>query len=145
VVVIKNGVLGQIMWEQMVFLGNPEFGIRLQDLDFVKFAEACGAKGYRIEQPGEVRPMLELAFKTPGPVIVEAVTDPYEPPMPAQATPKQALHMAEALARGEPNRERIGLTLFRNAINEAGFSASPSGVASRVKDKVEDLLGGDEC
>jgi thiamine pyrophosphate-dependent acetolactate synthase large subunit-like protein len=118
VVIIKNGVLGQIMWEQMVFLGNPEFGIRLQDFDFVKFAEACGAKGYRIEQPGEVRPMLELAFKTPGPVIVEAITDAYEPPMPAQATPKQALHMAEALARGEPNATRIGLTIVRDKIRD---------------------------
>ena len=118
VVVIKNGVLGQIMWEQMVFLGNPEFGIRLQDFDFVKFAEACGAKGYRVAQPGEVRSTLELAFKMPGPVIVEAITDPYEPPMPAQATPKQALHMAEALARGEPNATRIGLTLVRDKVRD---------------------------
>jgi pyruvate dehydrogenase (quinone)/pyruvate oxidase len=111
-------VLGQIMWEQMVFLGNPEFGIRLQPFDFVRFAEACGAKGFRIEQPGEVRPTLEMAFKTPGPVIVEAVTDPYEPPMPAQATPKQALHMAESLARGEPNATRIGLTIVRDKIRD---------------------------
>lgn len=118
VVVIKNGVLGQIMWEQMVFLGNPEFGIRLQDFDFVKFAEACGAKGYRIEQPDEVRPMLELAFKTPGPVLVEAITDPYEPPMPAQATAKQTLLMAQALARGEPNPTRIGLTIVRDKVRD---------------------------
>ncbi|HJT36450.1 MAG TPA: thiamine pyrophosphate-dependent enzyme [Pirellulales bacterium] len=118
VVIIKNGVLGQIMWEQMVFLGNPEFGIRLQTFDFVRFAEACGAKGFRIEQPGEIRSTMEMAFKTPGPVIVEAVTDPYEPPMPAQAKPKQALHMAEALARGEPNATRIGLTLVRDKVRD---------------------------
>lgn len=118
VVIIKNGVLGQIMWEQMIFLGNPEFGIRLQDFDFVKFADACGAKGYRVERPEEVRSTLELAFKTPGPVIIEAVTDPHEPPMPAQATPKQALHMAEALARGEPNATRLGLTLVRDKVRD---------------------------
>src|SRR5262249_22555395 len=40
VVVIKNDVLGQIKWEQMVFLGNPEYGVALQPIDFVKFAEA---------------------------------------------------------------------------------------------------------
>ncbi len=118
VVVIKNGVLGQIMWEQMVFLGNPEFGIRLQDFDFVKFAEACGAKGYRIEQANEVQSTLELAFKTPGPVVVEAVTDPYEPPMPAQASSKQVLHMAQALARGEPNATRLGLTIVRDKVRD---------------------------
>lgn len=118
IIIIKNGVLGQIMWEQMIFLGNPEFGIRLQDFDFVKFAEACGAKGYRIEQPGEVRSTLELALKMPGPVIVEAITDPYEPPLPAHATPKQALHMAEALARGEPNASRLGLTIVRDKVRD---------------------------
>ncbi|MBV8269960.1 MAG: thiamine pyrophosphate-requiring protein, partial [Planctomycetaceae bacterium] len=42
VVVIKNNTLGQIKWEQMVFLGNPEYGVELQPIDFVKFAEACG-------------------------------------------------------------------------------------------------------
>ena len=84
----------------------------------MRFAEACGAKGFRIEQPGEVRPTLEMAFKTPGPVIIEAVTDPYEPPMPAQVKPKQALHMAESLARGEPNATRIGLTIVRDKIRD---------------------------
>lgn len=38
--------------------------------------------------------------------------------MPASIKPKQALHMAEALARGEPNRVRIGLTLFRDTIRD---------------------------
>ena len=28
VVIIKNNTLGQIKWEQMVFLGNPEYGVR---------------------------------------------------------------------------------------------------------------------
>lgn len=33
VCVIKNNVLGQIKWEQMVFLGNPEYGVELQPMD----------------------------------------------------------------------------------------------------------------
>ena len=36
VVIIKNNYLGQIKWEQMVFLGNPEFGVDLHPIDFVK-------------------------------------------------------------------------------------------------------------
>lgn len=32
--------------------------------------------------------------------------------------PKQALHMAEALARGEPNATRIGLTLVRDKVRD---------------------------
>ena len=40
VVVIKNNTLGQIKWEQMVFLGNPEYGCDLQPIDFAAFARA---------------------------------------------------------------------------------------------------------
>jgi len=53
-----------------------------------------------------------------GPALVEAVVDPFEPPMPARVTTKQALRMAEALARGEPNRGRIALTLFRDKVSD---------------------------
>ena len=34
VIVVKNNTLGQIKWEQMVFEGNPEFGVDLQPIDF---------------------------------------------------------------------------------------------------------------
>jgi hypothetical protein len=44
IVVIKNNTLGLIKWEQMVFLGNPEYGVNMAPLDFVMFAEACGAR-----------------------------------------------------------------------------------------------------
>ncbi|HMB03286.1 MAG TPA: thiamine pyrophosphate-dependent enzyme, partial [Isosphaeraceae bacterium] len=118
VIIIKNNVLGQIKWEQMVFLGNPEYGVELQPIDFVQFAHACGGVGFRCEKPDELRPALEAAFASKKPALVEAVVDPFEPPQPARATFKQGLHMAEALARGEPHRGRIALTLFRDKMKE---------------------------
>jgi thiamine pyrophosphate-dependent acetolactate synthase large subunit-like protein len=118
VIVIKNNSLGQIKWEQMVFLGNPEYGCELQPIDFVKFAEACGGAGFRCERPEEVKKALSAAFRVDGPALVEAVVDPFEPPMPSMLKPKQALHMAESLARGQPNRARIALTLFRSKIRD---------------------------
>jgi len=118
VVIIKNNVLGMIKWEQMVFLGNPEYGVSLQPIDFVRFAEACGAIGFRCERPDEVRGALEAMMLAEGPALCEAVVDPFEPPMPAKVKASQALHMAEALARGEPNRGRIALTLFRDKVTD---------------------------
>src|SRR5207249_1494145 len=50
-VIIKNNTLGQIKWEQMVFLGNPEYGVDLHPIDFVAFAHACGGVGYNVEDP----------------------------------------------------------------------------------------------
>ena len=141
VVVIKNNTLGMIKWEQMVFLGNPEYGVDMIPVDFVKFAEACGGTGVRIEDPALCSEQLSEALATDGPVLIEAIVDPFEPPLPPKIKPDQAKHVAEALARGEPNRERIALTLFRDSLDEAGLSASPSGVAPRIAEKITDLLG----
>ena len=118
IVIIKNNSLGQIKWEQIVFLGNPEYGCELQAIDFVKFAEACGGVGFRCERPEEVRPALEAALKSGKPTIVEAVVDPNEPPQPARVTAQQALNFASALARGTNDAGRIALTLFRDKLRD---------------------------
>jgi thiamine pyrophosphate-dependent acetolactate synthase large subunit-like protein len=118
VVVIRNNVLGMIKWEQMVFLGNPEYGVELQPIDFVGFAEACGGVGFRCQRPDEVRSALESMMLADGPALCEAIVDPFEPPMPARISLKQAANMAAALAKGEPNRGRIALTLFRDKITD---------------------------
>jgi pyruvate dehydrogenase (quinone) len=120
VVVIKNNTLGQIKWEQMVFLGNPEFGVDLQPIDFVKFAEACGAVGFRIDDPKECGSILDraLAANTAGPVLIEAVVDPFEAPMPAKITFEQATKFTESLVRGEPNRKKIIATQISDKVRE---------------------------
>ena len=118
VVIIKNNYLGQIKWEQIVFLGNPEYAVDLQPIDFASFAEACGGEGYRCEKPDEVRPALEAAFRSKKPAIVEATVDPFEPPMPAQATPQQALNFAKGLVRGQPERGEIITTVLKDKIRE---------------------------
>jgi pyruvate dehydrogenase (quinone)/pyruvate oxidase len=118
VVVIKNNTLGMIKWEQMVFLGNPEYGCELEPIDFAAFARACGAKGFTIEDPGQCGAILDQAFETPGPVLIEAVVDPFVPPMPAKVTFEQAAHFAESLARGEPNRSKTAWTVLSDKVRE---------------------------
>src|SRR3989440_3580322 len=119
VVVIKNNTLGQIKWEQMVFLGNPEYGVDLQPIDFVKFAEACGAVGYRIDDPKDCGKILDSALANiSGPVVIEAVVDPFEAPMPAKVTAEQATKFAKSLLRGEPNREKIVATVVSDKVRE---------------------------
>lgn len=118
VVIIKNNSLGMIKWEQMVFLGNPEFGCDLQPIDFTLFAQACGGTGLRIDDPADCGRVLDQALSTPGPVIVEAIVDPFEPPMPPKVTLDQAVHFWKALARGEPNRVKIAMTVLSDKVRE---------------------------
>ncbi len=118
VVVVKNNTLGQIKWEQLVFLGNPEYGCDLEPIDFAAFARACGGTGFTIDDPATCGEILDQALAVSGPVIVEAVVDPFEPPMPAKVTPTQAAKLAQGLARGEPDREKIAMTILANKIRE---------------------------
>jgi pyruvate dehydrogenase (quinone)/pyruvate oxidase len=118
VVIVKNNALGQIKWEQMVFLGNPEYGCDLQPIDFAAFARACGGAGFTIDDPAECGRVLDEALAAPGPVIVQAVVDPYEPPMPAKVTLEQATKFAKSLARGEPDRSKIAWTVLSDKVRE---------------------------
>jgi pyruvate dehydrogenase (quinone) len=118
VVIIKNNVLGQIKWEQMVFLGNPEFGVQLHPIDFAEFAHACGGVGFTVEDPNECASTLEQFLAAPGPAILQAVVDQLEPPLPGKIKAEQALHFAESLARGEPNRSKIALTAISDKVRE---------------------------
>ncbi len=118
IVVIKNNTLGQIKWEQMVFLGNPEYGVDLLPIDFAAFARACGGVGFSVDDPTQCGDAVEQFLNTPGPAILEALVDPYEPPLPGKIMPEQALKFAESLARGEPNRTDIALTVASDKIRE---------------------------
>jgi len=114
VVIIKNNDLGQIKWEQMVFLGSPEYGIDLHPIDFAAFAHACGGVGFSVDDPANCGTAIEEFLNAPGPAVLQAVVDPLEPPLPPQVTAEQALHFAACMARGE----RDGGKIMRNAIGD---------------------------
>ncbi|MFE9656633.1 thiamine pyrophosphate-dependent enzyme [Micromonospora sp. NPDC006431] len=150
IVVVRNDTLGLIKWEQMVFLGNPEYGVNFAPMDFVKFAEACGATGVRIEDPARCPDQMKRALAASGPVIVECVVDPHEPPMPARIKKDQVKKLAAALRAGTPNRNRIALQMVKDILDESTFEASPgrimpdrlgqalSGAARRLRDRADD-------
>ncbi|HYX40444.1 MAG TPA: thiamine pyrophosphate-dependent enzyme, partial [Pyrinomonadaceae bacterium] len=118
VIIIKNNSLGQIRWEQIVFLGNPEYGCELYNPNFAQYAEACGGVGWTVERPEDIRTALTEAIASGRPALVEVVVDPNEPPLPSKATLEQAAHLAKALVRGQPQGGKIALTLFRDKLNE---------------------------
>ena len=118
VVIIKNNTLGQIKWEQMVFEGNPQFGVDLQPIDFAMYARACGAAGYTLDDPEKAEGVLREALAHPGPALVEAVVDANEPPMPGHATMQQAWNFAKAMVRGDKDRWDILKTVIKDQIRE---------------------------
>jgi pyruvate dehydrogenase (quinone) len=116
--IVKNDTLGQIKWEQMVFLGNPEYGCELQPIDFAAVARACGVPGFTIEQPSECGRVIDEALASPGPAVVQGVVDPFEPPLPGKISVEQAAKFATSLLRGEPNLEKIAWTVLGDRVRE---------------------------
>jgi thiamine pyrophosphate-dependent acetolactate synthase large subunit-like protein len=111
VIVIKNNTLGQIKWEQMMFLGNPEYECDLQPIDFAAVATAMGIEGYRVVLPEDCGYVLDQALSHAGPALVEMTVDPNEPLLPPKRVEKYAENMEKALARGTPGESQIRQSL----------------------------------
>jgi pyruvate dehydrogenase (quinone)/pyruvate oxidase len=116
VIVCNNGVLGQILWEQMA-LGYPEHGVRYPHMNFAPWAEACGGRGIRVEKPGELEPAIKEALAYEGPALVDVVVNADEAPMPPKIHYDQAKKFMESFLKGTPRRASIASTLFRSKID----------------------------
>jgi pyruvate dehydrogenase (quinone) len=130
IVVLKNNTLGQIKWEQMMFLGNPEYECDLQPIDFAKVAAAMGITGYIAEDPETFGDIMDAAMAQPGAVLVEAVVDPNEPLLPAKRNETYAKNLKRALAQGTAGRNEIERALTEEpsrSFMDGGKSAIQSG------------------
>ena len=84
-IILNNGSLDFVNIEQQE-AGFVPFGVEFKNPNFAKVAEAMGAKGVRIEEPGDVREGLAEAFRhKDGPVVVDAVVDPYALSLPSHS------------------------------------------------------------
>jgi thiamine pyrophosphate-dependent acetolactate synthase large subunit-like protein len=87
---LATSTLGQIKWEQMMFLGNPEYECDLQPIDFAGVAEAMGLKGYRAVLAEDCGYVLDQALGHSGAALVEVTVDPNEPLLPPKRIEKYA-------------------------------------------------------
>jgi pyruvate dehydrogenase (quinone) len=82
-IILNNELLDFVNLEQQE-AGIVPFGTNFKNPNFARVAEAMGAKGIRLEDPGDVRDGLAeaLAHKS-GPVVVDAVVDPFAMSLPS--------------------------------------------------------------
>jgi pyruvate dehydrogenase (quinone) len=91
-IILNNESLDFVNIEQQE-AGIVPFGVDFKNPNFAKVAEAMGAKGIRIEEPGDVRDGLAEALSHKGgPVVVDAVVDAYALSLPAHVP----FHVAES-------------------------------------------------
>ena len=73
-ILLHNGELGKISKEQRA----GEWDVWETDLhnpNFSEYAKLCGAAGYRVTSAQEIEPAIVEALATPGPALVEIMTD----------------------------------------------------------------------
>jgi pyruvate dehydrogenase (quinone) len=98
-VILNNASLDFVNIEQQE-AGFVPFGVEFKNPNFAKVAEAMGAKGIRIEEPGDVREGLaEALAHRDGPVVVDAVVDPFALSLPSHVPFRTATGFTLSLAK----------------------------------------------
>ncbi|MGW3322266.1 thiamine pyrophosphate-dependent enzyme [Streptomyces virginiae] len=104
-VVFDNRRLGMVKLEQEQ-AGLPEFGTELDNPDFAAVATALGLTGIRVTDPADLHDSVRRAFDTPGPVLLDVLTNPDEVAVPGKPTVAQGWGFALAKVKEIlPSRE----------------------------------------
>ena len=75
-VVINNHVLGMVrQWQTLFYKQRYSYTVLDDATDFVKVAEALGAKGIRVTKKEEIAPAIEEAIAYGGPVVIDCQID----------------------------------------------------------------------
>jgi pyruvate dehydrogenase (quinone) len=109
VLVLHNGDLNQVTWEQRAMEGDPRYEAsqEIPEFPYARYAELIGLKGVRVDRPDHVASAWDEALAADRPTVLEAITDPSVPPLPPHITLKQAKAMMLALAKDDPDRAGI--------------------------------------
>ena len=109
VMVLNNGDLNQVTWEQRVMQGDPKFepSQAVPDFPYARYAELLGLRGIRVDKPGDIAAAWERALASDRPAVVEMVTDPNVPPLPPHITFEQAKAYLSALIKRDPDSLRM--------------------------------------
>jgi pyruvate dehydrogenase (quinone) len=109
VVVLNNGDLNMVTWEQRVMVGDPRFAAS-QDLPafpYARYAQLLGLGGIEVSRPEQIADALEQALAADRPTIVECKVDPEVPPLPPHISFKQAKNFMSSILHGDAHRWRM--------------------------------------
>jgi pyruvate dehydrogenase (quinone) len=114
VLVLNNGDLAEVTWEQRETEGDPRFvdSQRLPSFPYAEYAELLGLKGIRVDDPADLADAWDTALTADRPTVLEAVVDPdvpLLPPFPAGRSKLDSMRagLAQEGSAGEHARELL--------------------------------------
>ncbi len=101
VLVLNNRQLSSATWQQRVMGGEPKFAPSqdLFDFPYARYAELVGLEALRVTANEQLVAACQRAFITRRPLLIEAVTDPNVPPLPAEISHKQQDNLRHAISQ----------------------------------------------
>lgn len=105
IMVLNNGDLNQVTWEQRAMAGDPKFEASqvVPDFPYAEYARLLGLNGIRVTEPEAVAGAWDTALASDVPTVVEMVTDPNVPPLPPHIKMEQAKAYLSALWHRDPD------------------------------------------
>lgn len=103
VLVLNNGDLNFVTWEQRVMEGEPMFedSQLLPPMNYADYARQLGLEGLRVESSDQIEGAWRQAFASQRPVLLDVLTDPNVPPLPPHITLDQATSFGKAILKGD--------------------------------------------
>jgi pyruvate dehydrogenase (quinone) len=101
--VLNNGDLNQVTWEQRAMEGDPRFATSqsLPAFPYAEYAKLLGLGGMRVDKPEAIGAAWDEALAADRPTLIEMVTDPNVPPLPPHVNMKEAKAYLSALLHGD--------------------------------------------
>ncbi|SDP04942.1 pyruvate oxidase [Halobacillus aidingensis] len=96
-IVLNNSKIGMIKYEQEQ-MGHLNYATNLGEVDFAKFAEACGGEGYRIESYEELSTKMKQAFVSEKPVLIDVVIED-QAPLPGKIDYQSAVNFSKYIVK----------------------------------------------
>jgi pyruvate dehydrogenase (quinone) len=105
VMVLNNGDLNQVTWEQRALAGDPKFEASqtVPEFPYAGYAQLLGLNGIRVTDPEAIGNAWDQALASDRPTVLEMVTDPDVPPLPPYISLKQAKAYLSALLKRDPD------------------------------------------
>lgn len=118
ILVLNNGDLNQVTWEQRVMGGNPEYtgSQEIPDFPYARYAEMLGLRGVKVDDPDQVAAAWDEVLSADRPAVLEAVVDPNVPTLPPHITYQQMVNFSKTLLKGDPKEGGVIKQTFKEIV-----------------------------
>ena len=118
IMVLNNGDLNQVTWEQRVMVGDPKFEAsqELPEFPYARYAEMLGLKGIKVDNPDKLGEAWDAVLSADRPALLEVVTDPNVATLPPHISFEQAVNFSKTLIKGDPDEYGIIKQTFKDVL-----------------------------